>query len=296
MIRMGRRRFIASAAVFAACAPRARAANPHDADLVTVGNSLIDQSVDMAHFFARARGGAGRLSHQTIPGASMRWNWDNAGTAVVNGRAALARGEGRIWMGVERVPFRAEQGPGAACDVTAWSDWGRLAAGNGVTRALVFEAWHDLRSGQPAHAAENPWDPDADVPWRERLDAARPSWAGIADHLASAGLPGDPEIALVPGGRMLAVLHDDIRQGAAPEGLEGIGDLFADTIHPDIRGRYALACLMYACLYRRSPEGLPATTADVWDRPFPPVPPRMAGYFQKRAWEVARAEPRSGLA
>lgn len=274
---------------------QASAARLHDANLTTVGNSLIDQSVDMAHFFARSRGGGGKLSHQTIPGASMQWNWNHSHEAVVDGRAALAGGEQRMWMGVERVPFQAEQGPGQGCDISAWRDWARLAGANGVTRVFVFEAWHDLNSGRPDYIAANRGDPDSAIPWRERLDAARPAWSGIADHMEAQRRRGDPEVALVPGGRMFAVVYDDIRRGVAASGLDSIEDLFADTIHPDIRGRYAMACLMYACLYRQSPLGLPAATADVWDRPFEQVPLNMARYFQQVAWSVAQKDPRSGL-
>lgn len=297
---VGRRRILAAAAACAA-APflgpgRGRAAElGHDANLASVGNSLTDETVDIVHFFARARGGRGALGAQSIPGASMRWNWDHAAEASVNGRALLARGGQDLWLGVESVPFRHVQGPGEPCDLAAWRDWTRLAAEGGVARLYLFEAWHDLRSGRPDYAPEDRADPDVGVPWRARIDLARPHWEAIADHADAGRRRGDPELAIVPGGRMLAAVHDDIGRGAAPGGLAAIGDLFADSIHPNPLGRYALACLVYACLYRRSPEGLPAAAADRHGRPFPRVPAALAGYFQRRAWSVARADARSGV-
>jgi hypothetical protein len=296
---MERRGFLAggAAALLAAAGrgrPAAAAADPHDANLVTVGNSLIDQSVDMAHFFARARGGRGTLTPQSIPGAPLQWNWDHAAEAAFDGRARLAAGGQDVLMAVECVPFRHIQGPGDAADLRAWERWSLLAARGGVRRVLVVEAWHDLGSGRPGYQPYDRADPDAGVPWRERIDFARPYWERIVDRVEASR--GAPPATLVPAGRLLADVHDDIRRGAAPAGLGGIGDLFSDSIHPNTAGRYAVACAMYACLYRRSPEGLPAATADLWDRPIPAVPPRLAGYLQRRAWASVRADPRAGLA
>lgn len=301
MDRIGRRQVLGAVAALAAApallrAPRARAAEPGvGANLATVGNSLIDQSVDMVHFFARSQGGRGRLGHQTIPGSSMRWNWTHAAESYFDGRALLAQGGQDLWMGVESVPFRHVQGRGDFCDVTAWSDWGRLAADNGVRRLHVFEAWHDLRSGRPGYEPEDRADPDTGVPWRARIDLARPDWEGIADQMEGTRRRGDPEVALIPGGGTLAAIHDDIRRGRAPAGLDSIQDLFADSIHPNPLGRYALACVMYACLYRRSPEGLPTATTDVHGNAFGRVPAGLAGYFQRVAWSTARADKRSGV-
>jgi hypothetical protein len=306
MANIGRRRILTTGAAALLAAPAlvgargGRAAGyeiTFDSNLATVGNSLIDQSVDMViHFAARAGRGRGALAHQTIPGASMKWNWEHARAAVVDGRAVLAQGRQHVWMGVESVPFRHVQNPGDFCDLAAWVDWHRLASDNGVTRVFVFEAWHDLRSGAPGYAPEDRADPDAAVPWRQRIEVARPHWERIAEHVNARRRPGDPAVALIPGGRTLAAIHDDIRRGAAPPRLAGIGDLFADSIHPNVAGRYAMACVMYACLYRRSPEGLPAATADVWGRAFERVPGDLAGYLQKVAWSTARADARSGVA
>lgn len=276
---------------------RASAAAPYEitfnSNLITVGNSLIDQSVDMVHSFRVQQRGTGTLTSQSIPGAPMRWNWDHARNATTNARAALATGRHDVWMGVESVPFRHVQND--ICDIDAWTDWYRLAIGNGVTRFFLFEAWHDLQSGKPDYQPEDRADPDTGIPWRDRIDFARRFWVGIVDHVNSRKRPGDPRMNMIPGGRMFGAIHDDIAAGRAPSGLRRIEDLFMDTIHPNTRGRYAMACVMYACIFRRVPAGLPARTQNIWGAPFDAIPPDEAAYFQKLAWKVALAEPHSGL-
>ena len=264
-----------------------------NANLVTVGNSLIDQSVDMVQSFRTARRGRGDLSHQTIPGAPMAWNWKNANSANLDARALLARGGQTIWMGVESVPFRHVQD--SVCDINAWSDWYRLAIDNGVQRFLLFEAWHDLRSGQPDYQPEDRGDPDTGIQWRERLDFARPFWAGIVDHVNKTRATDEPEMHMIPGGQMLARIHDDMAAGRAPGRLSRIEDLFEDNIHPNTRGRYAMACIMYACIFHDDPKGLPLRTTNIWGNPYDPVPRGEAAYFQQTAWEIARTDPLSGL-
>lgn len=266
-----------------------------NANLVTVGNSLIDQSVDMVHFFASNYGrGNGSLSHQTIPGASFHWNWNNANNATTNARAVLERGGQDICLGVESVPFRHVQAPGDVCSITAWQDWYDLAIGNGVTRFFVFEAWPDLQSGSPNYVPEDKADPDTGIPWRERISFSRQFYMKMVDYVNTRRGNG-PVANLVPGGAMFGQIYDDIAAGRAPDGLNGIQDLFLDTIHPNTNGRYAMACVMYACLFRRNPRGMPVRTANVHGSFYDRVPPRQAAYFQALAWKIANAEPTSGL-
>ncbi len=266
-----------------------------NSNLVTVGNSLIDQSVDMVHFFMTDYGrGSGTLTHQTIPGAPFQWNWDHAQEATTNAKAALQRGGQDIFMGVESVPFRHLQAPGDICSVTAWTDWYALAVNNGVTRFFVFEAWPDLQSGSPDYEPEDRADPDTDIPWRERIAFSRQFYMRMVDAVNS-GKGRGPAANLVPGGAMFGRIYDDIAVGRAPEGLSSIQDLFIDTIHPNISGRYAMACLMYACFFQRDPKGLPVRTANIHGAFYDRVPPRHAAYFQTLAWEIAKAEPVAGL-
>lgn len=267
-----------------------------NSNLVTVGNSLIDQSVDMVHFFMTDYGrGRGTLIHQSIPGAPFQFNWDHAHEATVDAKAALKQGGQDIFMGVESVPFRHVQDPGDVCSITAWSDWYDLAISNGVTRFLVFEAWPDLQSGSPDYDPEDKADPDTHIPWRERIEFSRQFYVKMVDHVNERS-GGGPPAHLVPGGAMFGQIHDDIAAGIAPEGLDGINDLFLDTIHPNISGRYAMACLMYACIFRRDPKGLPLRTANIHGDFYDRVPPKHAAYFQALAWKIANAEPATGVA
>lgn len=266
-----------------------------NSNLVTVGNSLIDQSVDMVHFFMTDYGrGIGTLTHQSIPGAPFQWNWDRAHEATIDAKAALRRGGQDIFMGVESVPFRHLQEPGDICSITAWWDWYKVATNNGVSRFFVFEAWPDLQSGNPDYAPEDRADPDTHIPWRERVAFSRQFYVKMV-HYVNVRKGDGPTANLIPGGAMLGRISDDIATGQGPDGLNSIEDLFDDTIHPNIRGRYAMACLMYACFFQRDPKGMPVRTANIHGTFYDRVPPKQAAYFQALAWDMANAEPLTGL-
>lgn len=55
-----------------------------------------------------------------------------------------------------------------------------------------------------------------------------------------------------------------------------------DNVHPSIAGAYLTACVFYAALFRKSPEGLPFYSI---------VPERRAKYFQKIAAKVVLENP-----
>lgn len=293
-----------------------------------VGHSLLDQSIYMLDYFQDDVGsGTGNTQRHSIAGSPLQFNWDNAGTAIeVNGRTVLAGGAQDFLILTESVPFRHVQSypytsgtdtfdsPETAqssreiCDPRAWVDWHNLAAANGVTRVFVYETWHDTRSGTASQGdIEDQADPFVGDTWRDRIDNQRSHWEEFVtllrtgDHPAldfTASITAGTQISIIPGGQVLAEIHDILEAGTEPGNVsytDFFTDFFSDDIHPTIAGRYAIACAMYACVFRTTPVGLPGATDDIHGTPFATVSANDAAWLQSVAWSVCQADSLSGL-
>jgi hypothetical protein len=272
---------------------------------------------------------------QSIPGSPLQFNWDNAATASdVNGRTVLSGGTRDFMFATESVPFRHVQAEGYSratntfsapktsgsardvCDPRAWIDYHNLAAANGVTRFFVYEVWHDTRGGlggaeQAAYLAEDSGNPFTDVLWRDMINTAAPFWAEFVTMLRSGPSQGThpalgytetvtpgTQVFLIPGGSVLAAIYDAIQAGGLPAGVtytDFFADFFEDSIHPLIPGRYAVACAMYAVIFRQSPVGLPSATQDIFGGNYADVGTANAAWLQQIAWDTVQAHPLTGL-
>lgn len=93
-------------------------------------------------------------------------------------------------------------------------------------------------------------------------------------------LPEDWKVWLVPGHRWWKRVYDDLQTSDVPT-ITQLSDLFADTIHPDARADYGLACFVLTCLYQ----------VDLREQTGVYIPAgfdaNLREYFWKIAWEVA---------
>ena len=223
----------------------------------------------------------------TIPGSPLQWRWDNP-TSFPDARKDIAQFD--LLVTTEAVPLSANE------------DWFRESTLAQIDR-WVAHAWAEGRGGEGAevmlYSTWIPWrytqgvpdnDPEAGVPFRERLEIEGERWEQIQDH-ANANRPsGMPPVYMIPGHRLMMRLHDDIVAGRAP-GLGSIGDVFSDDIHLNAIGNYAVTMLVLAVIHQRDPQDLPDRLADE-DRA---IPADLAAYLKRTAWEVATEYGRSGL-
>ena len=107
---------------------------------------------------------------------------------------------------------------------------------------------------------------------------------------------------VVPAGKALVELHDQIESDPSFPQLTSILELFRDApgggidqIHLNEVGRYFIALVHYATLYRESPVGLifETTSREGDDYPAPSGP--LALRMQEIAWDVVSNEPLSGV-
>jgi hypothetical protein len=68
--------------------------------------------------------------------------------------------------------------------------------------------------------------------------------------------------------------------------VRDVDALFVDDIHLSDAGNYFVACVHFAALYRRSPEGLSGALTDAWGAPYEPLQDDTARALQRIAWET----------
>jgi hypothetical protein len=247
-----------------------------------VGHSLVSPDIPtMLTSLAKAEKLDGHIDYQIINGAPLKWNWENAPKAEgLDGRVALASGGYDVVVLTEAIPLKEQ---------IEWNDskgyalrWYDLAVTNNPkARVYMYETWHSRGSGGD------------DTPWRQQLDRDLAEWEGIVDAVNGARKPGTPEMLIVPAGQGLAKLSDEVAAGRVPD-VSALADLFADDIHLNDVGKYFVAMIHYATIYRKSPEGLPRALRGRWG-PYKAPSQALATKMQQVAWEVVRSYPRSGV-
>lgn len=280
--------------------------NPLTLDAILSGHSLVNTEMPvMLQRFVEARAlaegvTAGTVDYSVINGSSMQGRWDNGPTAQgVDARAVLPAGDTGLFVIAEAGPiesYTTGASPTIAQDYgLRWFDLATTSRPG--ARVWLYMTWAELTSGP---GATIPGDSLAFVPWRSRpmTDLAR--WESIATYVnAEKADPTAPDMLISPVGLAFGRLYDDVVAGTFP-GVAA-GDFFTafweDEIHANDLGRYYVALVHYACVYRRSPVGLPHALIDAFATPFSPAPTALqAARMQALVWDVVRSYARSGVA
>ncbi len=158
---------------------------------------------------------------------------------------------------------------------------------NPTAQVYLYETWY--RNQQPDLAA-----------FRENTLAWRAQWQQVIEQV-NAERAG-PDMHLVPGGAALVALLDAIDSEPDFPQIDSLLDLFrltpqgeVDRIHLSELGRYFIALVHFATLYRESPVGLTFQTTDRDGDPFEAPSPELALRMQQIAWEVVSSEPLTGV-
>ncbi len=263
----------------------ATAGAPDGADVFMVGHSLVN--FDMPTMLAALAADAGkthRRGEQIITGAPLRWNWQHSHEAQgLDARVELPTGDWNVLVLTEAIPL---------LNHLTWSgtyeyagNFHQLALdGNAATRTFVYETWHCIDSGSPTGC---PFDDESHIDWRQRLDVDLPRWQGIVDHL-NANHDG-AAVELIPAGQALALLDDRLHaQAGVVPGIGHVFDLFANEIHLSDAGNYFVALVMFAAIYRQSPQGLTHDISNVWGQPYDLPSVEAAAALQTIAWDAVR--------
>lgn len=257
-----------------------------------VGHSLINLNVPaMVHSLALDAGKTSDYDYQIGNGANLWWQWDTlqGNEQGLPWQDALPTGQYNAMVITEAVPLLGQLLWSKTYD---YADSFLLAARmyRPDIRFFIYETWHCTTTGTPAGC---PWDNDDQLLWRPRLSADFPLWTGIMDTLKQR----HPAAAvwMIPAGQAFGMLADSIAAGQVP-GINDFRQLFTDDIHLTDVGNYFVACVMYACLFRESPEGRTRQTFSEWGVPYTPPAPDLALQMQRIAQKtVTLLNTRTGV-
>lgn len=248
-------------------------------DVLFVGHSLVGPTLPtlvqaaLEHLDTPAI-----VQAQIINGASLAYNWDHAANAEgVDARVLLAKTGTDVLILTEAQPFINNVKYSFTTEnIVKFA--GLAIAKNPETRLFLYETWPSLKSG-PGVTIEG--DPDAGLPWRERLALDLPHWQGVVTA-ASASL--GRSVQMIPAGQALGRLSDEIEAGHVP-GITTIEAMFSDDMHPNGKGLYYLAMVHAGAIAGRSPEGLPAKLTRAWVSRDAVMTDAQALVLQRIAWD-----------
>jgi len=289
------------------------AAFPAHPRVVWLGHSLMTDIPDMVLGLAKATKGLDMtFKDHNIPGAPLRWQWDEETRGSksfepqfsMNANKAIKTGTYDTLVMVDSVP----RGGKELVDETVEYAGRYLALvrehAPEDSRVFFYEPWHCTETGTEKGC---PWDkgnPNANLTWRKRLEADAAMWAEIVAAVNKAH-PGRVPMRIVPAGTALGRLADAIEKGDV-KGFTGFRELFEDDIHLAPTGKYFVACVHYATLFGRSPEGLPQAVVGRWGqtwwgpsaksaRKWPVPDPEAVRVMQRIAWETVAGHPGTGV-
>ncbi|TXI00236.1 MAG: hypothetical protein E6Q73_08950 [Pseudorhodobacter sp.] len=244
------------------------------ADVLMVGHSLFGGNTALLTEGAlREMVGPSVVETQIINGSSLAYNWDNSANAEgVDARARLAARPADVLILTEAIPVAGHiQWSDTAGNVAKFAGLAREA--NPEVRVYLFEGWP---SRSPDGSPKD--DPDAKLPWRERLVKDLPLWQGAA---------GDG-VSIIPAGQALALLDDEIAAGRVP-GIDSLDAVFSDDIHLNGKGQYFAAMVIAGAVAGKSPEGLPAKLTRAWVSRDAHLTEDQATALQRVAWQALQA-------
>lgn len=260
-----------------------------------IGHSLSDQIPDMvASLSNQSRPGSFDWVYQGIPGAPLRWQWQRKSVrdytpippnyhGFYDTNFGLPTGRFDVLVLTESVP----RYPRIIDETYQYADSFYVYATryNPNIQIYLYEDWHCLDSGTPTRCD---YDINA-ANWRQRLTDDLPMWEGVVQYLNNKFKPQKP-VCMIPAAQGLARLYDLIPTGALP-GISKIDDLFSDRIHLNDVGKYFIACVHYAAIHRKSPEGLAHQLQVWWGGNFKAPSPALAAKMQSIAWETVKNYP-----
>lgn len=242
-----------------------------------VGHSLLSDIPDfVAHMSNRMRSGSFSFREQNVPGAPLRWHWEESGPdgdgPVQNEKfvhqihEALASGRYTHIIVTDGVPRGAS---GEENETVLYL--GKIVAAARQARPDVrifyYETWHHTTSGLPGHDPHNEdtVSPTRHLLWRQRIDADAAMWERIVDRVNQENPPGPTghKVQLIPAGRVLARVVDAVEAGQI-QGFDELNDLFIDEIHTNHYGKLIVAATHVAIHTRRDPRDLDIDIISRW--------------------------------
>ncbi len=230
------------------------------------------------------------VGKSTVPGSALKQRWeDEVGFDSPDARLDIANWE--LLCITERVPLNFEGGNSQQRYLDGIQEqklhlslflnnaWNNGNNGKG-TPTLLWTTWTNLDN--------------SNGPWREMLDIQGAEFERMQDYANENKPSSSPPVYIIPGHKMMAKLYDDIQNNRVP-GITNINQFFGDNIHTNEIGAYAISMIHYACVFNRSPVGLPNNLLPNAPQGTPIPSPELALYLQTMIWNVVTNYPRTGI-
>lgn len=255
-----------------------------------LGHSLINfEMPNMVNRLAEAAGKDYNYKLNIGNGANLNWHYNHPTTGQGDTwTTALPEGGFTHFIMTEAVPLKGH---------LQWSKtyeyadtFTRYAAQfNPNIKTYIYETWHCINSGNNIGCE---WDNDDHIGWRTRLGQDKELWSGIVEKVKEYG---NQNVFMVPGGQGMALLYDVIYRNQF-SGINNINQIYSDDIHLTLVGNYYIACIMYATIFRESPEGLPNRLKNQWEVLYDQYPTlEQPEILQKLAWQTVCENDISGV-
>jgi hypothetical protein len=211
-----------------------------------MGNSLTDTEGEYTQKIAKAAGfGDDTFERNTIPGAPIHALW-----------SLVIRGE-RRGFGTPAVDAADKFAPVTDLVLQCFVQNGDNSA------PTPYVGFYDLfktkSPGVRLWVYGQWWDQGLPDSWEDQVVALHRVYVQTAIHVQKMR-PLNPPVAVIPGGYALVCLKHAMDKGQLPG--YGKGDFFArafdDGIHLSDMARYFIGLVHYACIYGKSPVGIPA--------------------------------------
>lgn len=250
--------------------------------------AMLAQLAPEGHVWASQLGSGTTLKAHWEPGVEiLHYQPPAPETGFADARAAIGSGTFDAVVLTEMVEIRdAIRYHDSATYLSRWADLARGA--NPETEVFLYETWHYL---------------DDSDGWLERIDGdLERYWEGRLLRADLVHTGGVRPLLMIPAGQAMARLVRAVEGRGGVDNLTDRTSLFRknddgsqDQIHPNDLGVYLVALVHYACLYRRSPVGLPHELLRGDGTPADAPGPDAARLMQEAAWTAVLAHPFSGV-
>jgi hypothetical protein len=255
-----------------------------------IGNSLTDTVDGWLKPVAESAGKAIDFHRFTIPGAPTDWLWNHPGSGFGDSRYpeaffALAP--------IDHIVTQPFAGHNRAIDNEA-DHSGRFFDAcrkhSPEVQACLYVQW-------PGPDFKDLWSQGKGAASSLNLKPATTWQEGVANHVAYTEAvrklmddthEGKP-VLVIPGGSALAALKTEVDNGRVPGMTDFFRETFADGIHLTPKGRYLVALVHYACIYKESPEGKTSSLHSG-------LTAEQNAIFQRLAWGAVKDYQWSGAA
>jgi len=237
-----------------------------------IGNSLTDTEGEYTQAIAQSAGFLNDFfDRSTIPGSPLKYNWEATSSFGSPYREGFVKD-----APLDDLILQAFIQNGDSQDPAYSLKFYDLARQNSPpVRPWIYGQWAGLGEENPA-TARAPY-------WEAQTLAYMPVYLAHALKFQQAR-PG-VKVGVIPGGLALVRLKHAVEAGRVP-GMTGFfSSLFADGIHLTGAGRYFIGLVHYACLYGRSPVGLPVVSTNGFA---PALTLAQACVFQQIAWDTVK--------